>query len=50
MSASDGTNVALEPGDAVRVETTGRGGWQLRNRLETPSLLAVVQMPPATAG
>jgi hypothetical protein len=47
VSASDGTNVALGPGDAVRVETTGRGGWQLGNRLEEPSLLAVVQMPPS---
>lgn len=49
ITASDGANVALEPGDAVRVETTGRGGWQLGNRLDTPSLLAVVQMPPAAA-
>jgi hypothetical protein len=46
VSASDGTNVALRPGDAVRVETTGRGGWQLGNKLDEPSLLAVVQMPP----
>lgn len=49
VTASDGMHVALGPGDAVRVETTGRGGWQLGNRLESPSLLAVVQMPPRTA-
>lgn len=48
VSASDGTDVALGPGDAVRVETTGRGGWQLGNKLDQPSLLAVVQMPPPT--
>ncbi len=49
VTASDGTNVALGPGDAVRVETTGRGGWQLGNKLDEPSLLAVVQMPPQAA-
>jgi len=47
VTASDGTNVALGPGDAVRVETTGRGGWQLGNRTDAPSMLAVVQMPPS---
>ena len=50
VSASDGAHVALEPGDAVRVETTGRGGWQLGNRREEASLLAVVQMPPPPSG
>jgi quercetin dioxygenase-like cupin family protein len=46
VTASDGASVALIPGDAVRVETTGRGGWQLGNRADTPSLLAIVQIPP----
>ncbi len=44
VSASDGTNVELAPGDAVRVETTGQGGWRLGNRGEGEALLAVVQM------
>jgi mannose-6-phosphate isomerase-like protein (cupin superfamily) len=46
FSASDGVHVTLKPGDAVRVETTGRGGWQLGNRGNVPAVLAVSQMPP----
>ena len=46
VSSSDGTNVELGPGDAVRVETTGQGGWRLGNRGEGEALLAVVAMPP----
>jgi quercetin dioxygenase-like cupin family protein len=44
VSSSDGTNVVLAPGDAVRVETTGVGGWRLGNRGEVEALLAVVQV------
>ena len=44
VSSSDRTNVELGPGDAVRVETTGVGGWRLGNRGESEALLAVVQM------
>ena len=45
-----GGDVALQVGDAIRVETTGRGGWRLGNRREEPALLALVQMPPARTG
>jgi len=50
MSSSDGTNVELVPGDAVRVETTGVGGWRLGNRGESEALLAVVQMVVTVVG
>ena len=43
---SSGTEVALLPGDALRCETTGRGGWRLGNRVEQNTLVALVQMPP----
>lgn len=47
VNAADGDEVTLAPGDAVRVETTGRGGWRLGNPAEGYALLAIVQMPPA---
>lgn len=50
VSDSSGSDVALQVGDAIRVETTGRGGWRLGNRREEPALLALVQMPPARTG
>lgn len=43
---SSGTEVALLPGDALRCETTGRGGWRLGNRVKQDTLVALVQMPP----
>jgi len=43
---SSGGEVVLHPGDAIRVETTGRGGWRLGNRGEGYALLALSQMPP----
>lgn len=43
---SAGTEAALVPGDALRCETTGRGGWRLGNRVEQDTLVALVQMPP----
>lgn len=43
---SSGTEVALLPGDALRCETTGRGGWRLGNRVPQDTLVALVQMPP----
>ena len=43
---SSGAEVALLPGDALRCETTGRGGWRLGNRVEQNTLVALVQMPP----
>lgn len=43
---SAGTEVALQPGDALRCETTGRGGWRLGNRVAGDTLVALVQMPP----
>ncbi len=49
VSVSDGDEVSLHPGDAVRVETTGRGGWRLGNRGDEHALLALVQMPPRRA-
>jgi quercetin dioxygenase-like cupin family protein len=50
IEASDGESVLLARGDAVRVETTGRGGWRLGNRGDADALLALVQMPPLVAG
>lgn len=46
VSDSTGHDVALQVGDAIRVETTGRGGWRLGNRGDEMALLALVQMPP----
>ena len=46
VSDSTGHDVALQVGDAIRVETTGRGGWRLGNRGSEMALLALVQMPP----
>ena len=43
---SSGAEVALLPGDTLRCETTGRGGWRLGNRVEQNTLVALVQMPP----
>jgi hypothetical protein len=47
VSSTAGNEVALKPGDAIRVETTGRGGWRLGNRGDEEALLALTQMPPA---
>ena len=49
VTDSAGQDVLLRSGDAIRVETTGRGGWRLGNRGEAPALLALVQMPPAAS-
>jgi len=49
VSASGGDEVTLRAGDAIRVETTGTGGWRLGNRAEGFALLALVQMPPPTS-
>ena len=46
VTDSTGHDVTLRAGDAIRVETTGRGGWRLGNRGEEMALLALVQMPP----
>ena len=46
---SSGNEATLVVGDAIRVETTGRGGWRLGNRGEEMALLALVQMPPKRA-
>lgn len=43
---STGAEVALLPGDTLRCETTGRGGWRLGNRVPQDTLVALVQMPP----
>lgn len=49
LTASDGAEIVLAPGDAVRVETTGQGGWRLGNRSDGYALLALAQMPPKRA-
>ena len=49
VSDSTGHDVALQVGDAIRVETPGRGGWRLGNRGSEMALLALVQMPPSRA-
>ena len=49
VTDSAGVDAVLRVGDAIRVETTGRGGWRLGNRGEGEALLALVQMPPASA-
>jgi len=49
INDSTGGEVVLQPGDSIRVETTGRGGrggWRLGNRQQEFALLALVQMPP----
>lgn len=48
VNDSSGGEAVLRPGDAIRVETTGRGGWRLGNRGEDFALLALVQMPVGT--
>ncbi len=51
LGVSDGTEVLLHPGDAVRIESLGVGrggvgGWSPANPSEgTPALLALVHMP-----
>lgn len=45
VSDSRGGEAVLKPGDAIRVETTGRGGWRLGNRGDEYALLALIQMP-----
>lgn len=49
VTDSTGTDVRLGVGDAIRVETMGRGGWRLGNRGAEMALLALVQMPPKRA-
>jgi hypothetical protein len=49
VNSSDGDEIVLAPGDAVRVETTGQGGWRLGNRAEGYALVALAQMPPKAA-
>jgi quercetin dioxygenase-like cupin family protein len=46
VSSTAGDEIELHPGDAIRVETTGRGGWRLGNRGDEDALLALSQMPP----
>lgn len=50
VAVSDGTEVALRPGDAIRIESTGRGGWAPRNPGDEPALMTIAQMPPQTDG
>jgi N-methylhydantoinase B/oxoprolinase/acetone carboxylase alpha subunit len=51
VNSSSGDEVVLAPGDAIRVETTGQGGWRLGNRADDYALVALTQMPPkASAG
>lgn len=50
VNASDGDEVVLVPGDAIRVETTGQGGWRLGNRADGYTLVALTQMPPKSVG
>ena len=51
LGVSDGTEVLLSPGDAVRIESLGVGrggigGWAPANPSESvPALLALVHMP-----
>ena len=50
VRVSDGAEVALSPGDAIRIESTGpghdgTGGWAPVNTGEGIALLALVQMP-----
>ncbi len=45
VAVSDGSEVALRPGDAIRVESTGRGGWAPRNPGDRLALMAITQMP-----
>lgn len=49
IAASDGDRVALHPGDAVRIESTGEGGWSPSNPGTAVALLVLTQMPPPRA-
>ena len=54
VRVSDGAELALAPGDAIRIESTGpggdeAGGWAPVNTGDGIALLALVQMP-AKAG
>ena len=48
VAVSDGAEAHLRPGDAVRVESMGGGGWAPSNPGSAPALLALTQMPPST--
>jgi hypothetical protein len=45
VAVSDGTEVAMLPGDAILVESTGRGGWAPRNPGPKLALMTIAQMP-----
>jgi hypothetical protein len=49
VNDSSGGEAVLAPGDVVRVETAGRGGWRLGNRQAEFALLALIQMPAQTS-
>lgn len=49
VTAGDGSEVTLAPGDAIRVEPMERGTWRLGNPGLTDALFAVVPMPPASS-
>lgn len=46
VTASDGAEVTLAPGDAIRVEPMERGAWRLGNPGVVDALFAVIPMPP----
>ncbi len=55
VRVSDGAEVALAPGDAIRIESTGAGrdgvgGWAPVNTGGGIALLALVQMPAGRGG
>lgn len=49
VGVSDGAEQLLRPGDAVRIESTGDGGWAPANPGPGLALLAMVRMPPPEA-
>ena len=49
VTAGDGAEVTLAPGDAIRVEPMERGTWRLGNPGLTDALFAVVPMPPVSS-
>lgn len=49
VAVSDGTEIAMSPGDAILVESTGKGGWAPRNAGPALALMTIAQMPPTQA-
>ena len=50
LTPAEGSEVLLQPGDAVRIEPMARGTWRLGNPGAVDALFAVIPMPPPPSG